>query len=501
MPLTDDAPMNPLPSDPSASKPTPLKLFVRTGLSAGAEFAPTGEFVIGRGSGCLVQLKDDVVSRAHCKVFWEQGRWWIEDLKSANGLFIGEQRITREPIAERVVAQLGAGGPAIELVAIPPAPAPSQTPTPAQPAGKTPVDLDRYKSHYFGESEEPAGEHTIMVRRAFTEVRQKQRRFYFAIIAGIIMLLVISSAYAVYRHVQYGRQRDIAADIFYRMKAQEVLLAQIIAAAEQQRTAESQAQVEDLKQRQNEMETSYNRFTDTLDVYSKGLSEEERLVLKTARAFGECELIIPEDFQRTVMQYIARWKESGRLQRAVTRARDKGYIPLIAQALAEQGLPPQFFYLALQESNMDTNAVGPSTRFGIAKGMWQFIPATAQQYGLRTGPLSAEAQPDPQDERHHFQRATLAAARYLRDIYATDAQASGLLVMAAYNWGENRVVPLLQTMPQNPRQRNFWELLGKYRHKIPNETYDYVFSIFSAAVIGENPRLFGFEFDNPLEVK
>ena len=91
--------MNTLPSDPSAPKPTPLKLFVRTGLSAGAEFEPTGEFVIGRGSGCLVQLKDDVVSRGHCKVFWEQGRWWVEDLKSANGLFIGEQRITREPIA------------------------------------------------------------------------------------------------------------------------------------------------------------------------------------------------------------------------------------------------------------------------------------------------------------------------------------------------------------------------------------------------------------------
>jgi hypothetical protein len=51
-------------------------------------------------------------------------------------------------------------------------------------------------------------------------------------------------------------------------------------------------------------------------------------------------------------------------------------------------------------------------------------------------------------------------------------------------------------MPKNPRDRNFWKLLQKYR--IPKETYDYVFSIVSAAVIGENPRLFGFDFDNPL---
>jgi hypothetical protein len=51
-------------------------------------------------------------------------------------------------------------------------------------------------------------------------------------------------------------------------------------------------------------------------------------------------------------------------------------------------------------------------------------------------------------------------------------------------------------MPENPRQRNFWELIK--RHKIPDETYNYVYYIFAAAVIGENPQLFGFDFDNPL---
>ena len=50
----------------------------------------------------------------------------------------------------------------------------------------------------------------------------------------------------------------------------------------------------------------------------------------------------------------------------------------------------------------------------------------------------------------------------------------------------------------SPRQRNFWKLLANHRERIPHETYDYVFSIVSAAVIGENPRLFGFDFDNPL---
>ena len=51
------------------------------------------------------------------------------------------------------------------------------------------------------------------------------------------------------------------------------------------------------------------------------------------------------------------------------------------------GLPPQFFYLPLQESGFNVKAVGPKTRYGIAKGIWQFIPPTAVFYGLKTGPL------------------------------------------------------------------------------------------------------------------
>jgi hypothetical protein len=151
--------------------------------------------------------------------------------------------------------------------------------------------------------------------------------------------------------------------------------------------------------------------------------------------------------------------------------------------MESQGLPPQFLYLGLQESSFNEKACGPPTRFGIAKGMWQFIPTTARNYGLRTGPMAELAQFDPEDERHDFQKSTRAAAEYIRYIYDTQAQASGLLVMASYNWGEHRVIKLINTMPENPRERNFWCLLSKYRPNIPQETYDYVFYIISAAVL------------------
>ncbi len=140
---------------------------------------------------------------------------------------------------------------------------------------------------------------------------------------------------------------------------------------------------------------------------------------------------------------------------------------------------------------------GPETYAGIAKGMWQFIPATAYQYQLKTGPLVDVRRYDKLDERHDFEKSTGRLRSYLRDIYSREAQASGLLVMACYNWKETRVRDMLNRMPENPRERNFWKLLN--RNLIPQETYDYVFYIIAAAVIGENPRLFGFDADNPLK--
>jgi hypothetical protein len=161
-------------------------------------------------------------------------------------------------------------------------------------------------------------------------------------------------------------------------------------------------------------------------------------------------------------------------------------------------LPPQFFYLALEESDFDEAAVGKPTKWGIAKGMWQFIPETGGRFGLTIGPLARFPRPDPGDDRHKWDKSTRAAALYIKEIYSTDAQASGLLVMASYNWGEHRIIDLLKTMPANPKERNFWKVLERHRDQIPKDTYDYVMSIVSAAVIGENPKLFGFGFDNPL---
>ena len=274
-----------------------------------------------------------------------------------------------------------------------------------------------------------------------------------------------------------------------------------------------QEQLAAIEKNQREQRELYDGFVKELGVY-RDLSRREREIYEVARIFGESEFGIPSGFVRRVKETIETyWKGSKgrpRLVSAIEEAEKNGYTEFIAKTMQDHSLPPEFFYLALQESGFDVNAIGPRTRWGIAKGMWQFIPSTAKKYELRVGPRKDERVVDLQDERHDFEKSTRAAARYLQDIYSTKAQASGLLVIASYNWGERRVTDKLEHLPkgipeqalegipQDPDKRNYWRFLKEHNDRMPAETKDYVLKVFSAAVVGRNPELFGFEFENPL---
>ena len=455
------------------------------GLSCRTRFSQ--EVLIGRGSDCGLMLMHAEVSRHHLAIFPEQGRWWVRDLSSSTGTLIDGRRIDRVPLEGTTTLSLGATGPKIRLIL----PRPHQEP-------QTAKSLDQIASHYFRANQaDGAGEHTLMVRQAYNDIKRRQRRIYLGFIGLVLLLLAVVGGFAFYQYLQLEHTARLANDIFYDMKELELQIANLEVSIGAEVSAELKAQVAESKRRLAAMRERYDRFVKEIQASSPvQLNTEDKLILHIARVFGETEVDVPEEFAAEVKTYIRKWQSSPRLARAIRRLNENGYAPTIQRALTEQGLPPQFLYLAMQESNFQPEIVGPPTRYGRAKGMWQFIPETARRYGLQPGPLQHLGDYDPADERHDFTKATQAAARYLKDIYRTDAQASGLLVMASYNWGEGNVIKRLRQMPENPRERNFWLLLRE--HKIPRETYDYVFYIFSAAVIGENPSLFGFDFKNPL---
>ena len=479
----------------AGTEPRPAALTVR--LPDGEVLRFASAFHIGRDASCEVTVAGAQVSRRHAEVSRLGGEWIIRDLQSSNGLFVDGDRVETAAIRDHVSVTLGVGGPTVEIG---PERMAASTPEPRETAaaGGAASQPDDYAQRYFGsgDEDESVGERTLMIRKAYKQIQQQQKRRHRGVIAVVALLGLAAGGYAFYQHRLILGQERIAEEIFYGMKVLDIRIAQLEEQAAATGTAASPVQATAVTERRQQQKR-YDEFVARL--YDRKLNEEDRLILRVTRIFGECEVAAPPEYMREVRHYIKKWQATGRFERAVKLSQQRGYIPRIASTFIARNLPPQYYYLAMQESSFDTFISGPPTRWGIAKGMWQFIPETGARYGLRIGPRAKLTGTDVGDDRFNWEKATDAAARYVKDIYATDAQASGLLVIASYNWGENRVIDLLRTMPADPRQRNFWQLLARYRERMPGQTYDYVFHIIAAAVIGENPRLFGFDFDNPLK--
>ena len=107
--------------------------------------------------------------------------------------------------------------------------------------------------------------------------------------------------------------------------------------------------------------------------------------------------------------------------------------------------------------------------------MWQFMPATARGYGLR---VDAEV-----DERTDPEKATRAAAHYLRDLAFEFGGDALLLAIASYNKGENGIRRALKKLDDPRTERSYWTLVQ--RDLLPQETRDYVPRLIAAAALGE----------------
>jgi len=152
----------------------------------------------------------------------------------------------------------------------------------------------------------------------------------------------------------------------------------------------------------------------------------------------------------------------------VTIKRANLYFPVIEPILEQNGIPDDFKYLALVESNFNTRAYSSAR----AAGFWQFMPETARQYGLEVS--------NGIDERYHIEKSTVAACRYLKDAYGRFGDWP--TVAASYNAGMQRIGSE-QTMQQ---AGNFFDML------VFDETSRYVFRILAIEEILRQPQKYGF---------
>lgn len=357
------------------------------------------------------------------------------------------------------------------------------------------------------------GSRTQMMMAAFNRMSKRDKQKYYVIIGVVAVGLLIAAIWAFWKHSESNTlgaaldasnnalttQDSLNVVLFYQIKELQLKFANDSTLNTNKKLRDETARkIIEMQQAYSEKMRARPQYRAAVNLANGGnnIGSVDKLIFDITRLFGENEMIMPAGYVEKVKQYIKYWQSSSRYINALKTAQENGYVEPIVASFMKRGVPPQFFYLGMQESNFNTKIVGPPTRYGHAKGMWQFIPATGAKYGLRIGPLKDSGVYDPGDERHDPVKAGEAASSYIADIYKTDAQASGLCVMASYNWGEGNVIKRIRAMPNNPRDRNFWNMYTQTW--MPEETKNYVFYITAAAVIGENPRLFGFDFDNPL---
>ena len=135
------------------------------------------------------------------------------------------------------------------------------------------------------------------------------------------------------------------------------------------------------------------------------------------------------------------------------------YFPLFEQVLGANNLPLELKYLSIIESALNTTIV---SRMGAA-GLWQLMIGTGRMYGLEINSLV--------DERLSPVKATNAAAKFLKDLYAIYGDWN--LVIASYNCGPGNVNKAIR---RAGGKRDYWAI---YPY-LPRETRGYV-PIFIAA--------------------
>ncbi|MCB9092584.1 MAG: transglycosylase SLT domain-containing protein [Halobacteriovoraceae bacterium] len=192
---------------------------------------------------------------------------------------------------------------------------------------------------------------------------------------------------------------------------------------------------------------------------------------------------IPVTYNRYTEKWVNYFLTRGRSWFIKYAERAGRYAPILSDILAENGLPRDLIYLAMAESGFQNEA----RSWASAVGPWQFIKGTGKKYGLEIDWYI--------DERRDPIKATLAASRYLKDLYGLFQ--SWELAAAAYNAGEGKVMRATRRY----RSQDFWRLRrGRY---LRSETKNYVPKIMALAILGKNLEVFGFDkeinFQQPLE--
>lgn len=147
------------------------------------------------------------------------------------------------------------------------------------------------------------------------------------------------------------------------------------------------------------------------------------------------------------------------------------HFPVIEKILEKHGIPEDFKYLPVAESDL-MNLISPAR----AVGYWQFLKATAQEYGLE---VNSEI-----DERYHLEKSTEAACKFLLRSY--ELYGSWTMAAASYNVGRTG----LNRQIKRQNNRYYYDIL------LNEETGRYIYRLLALKLIMSEPEKYGFIFGN-----
>ncbi len=190
---------------------------------------------------------------------------------------------------------------------------------------------------------------------------------------------------------------------------------------------------------------------------------------------------IPVTSHHRVEFWMRYFKTRGRDTFLKWLVRAESYRDVVTPILKSEGLPQEFLYLAMVESGFNDNAYSSKS----ATGAWQFMKGTGLLYDLKINYWV--------DERRDPAKSTVAAARYLRDLYGQFGD--WYLAMAAYNAGPGKIRRAIS----KSKSRDFWKI--SETNNIRPETKHYVPKVLAALNLATNAKLHGFEFtQNPEDI-
>jgi membrane-bound lytic murein transglycosylase D len=152
--------------------------------------------------------------------------------------------------------------------------------------------------------------------------------------------------------------------------------------------------------------------------------------------------------------------------------RARPYLHMIVHEIERRGLPAELALLPEVESRYNPRAISPVS----ATGMWQFMPYTGEEMGLK--------QNGWYDGRNDILASTRGALAYLQQLRA-ELGGDWALALAAYNCGPRRVASAQERNRRRGKPTDFWSL------DLPAETEAYVPKLLAVAELVKEPARYG----------